>query len=72
MTSSYHRPMDATPEVWGTSISQPHGLEGVGEHISNHYVPQISGSELGNHQGVRYGSHLHMCHLMNHPFQQMV
>ena len=49
MTSSYQRPMEATPEGWGTSISQPHALEGVGEHISKHYVPHISGSELGNH-----------------------
>ena len=39
------------------------------------YVPHTSGSEVGNHQRVRAGSHPHMSHstqAMNPPFQQMV
>ncbi|XP_049394629.1 uncharacterized protein LOC125858895 [Solanum stenotomum] len=52
--------MEAAREGSGTSVSQPHALEWVGEHFSNQYVPQTSGSEVGNHSGVRAGSHLHI------------
>ena len=66
--------MEAAREGSGASVSQPHALEGVWEHISNQYVPHTSGSEVGNHQGVRAGSHLHMSRgtqAINPPFQQM-
>ena len=66
--------MEAAREGSGASVSQPHALEGVGEHISNQYVPHTSGSEVGNHQGVRAGPHPHMSHgnqTMNPHFQQM-
>uniref|UniRef100_M1DD81 Uncharacterized protein n=1 Tax=Solanum tuberosum TaxID=4113 RepID=M1DD81_SOLTU len=66
--------MDAAREGSGTSVSQPHALEEVGEHFSNQYVPHTSGSEVGNHQAVRVGSHPHMSRgtqAMNPPFQQM-
>uniref|UniRef100_M1DSU3 CCHC-type domain-containing protein n=1 Tax=Solanum tuberosum TaxID=4113 RepID=M1DSU3_SOLTU len=74
MASSSDRPMEAAHEGLGTSVSQPQALEEVGEHFSNQYVPHTSGSEVGNHQGVRVGSHLHMSRdtqTMNPPFQQM-
>uniref|UniRef100_M1DMF5 Polyprotein n=1 Tax=Solanum tuberosum TaxID=4113 RepID=M1DMF5_SOLTU len=35
MDTSSDRPMEAAREGSGASISQPHALEGVGEHISN-------------------------------------
>ena len=50
MATSSDRPMEAAREGSGASVSQPHALEGVGEHISNQYVPHTSGSEVENHQ----------------------
>ena len=47
----------------------------LGEYFSNQYVPHTSGFEVGNHQGLRVGTHPHMSHgsqSMNPPFQQMV
>ena len=49
MATSSDRPMEAAREGSGAYVSQPHALEGVGEHISNQYVPHTSGSEVGNH-----------------------
>ena len=49
-------------------------MKGVGEHISNEYVPHTSGSKVGNHQHVRAGSLPHTSHgtrAMNPPFQQI-
>ena len=66
--------MEAAREGSGASVSQSHALEGVGEHISNRYVPHTSGSVVGNHQGVRAGPHPHMSRgtqTMNPHFQQM-
>ena len=75
MDTSSNRPMEATREGSGASVSKPHALEGVGEYISNEHVPHTSGYEGANHQRVRAGSHPHMTHCtqaMNPPFQQMV
>uniref|UniRef100_M1DAU9 Uncharacterized protein n=1 Tax=Solanum tuberosum TaxID=4113 RepID=M1DAU9_SOLTU len=66
--------MEASREGSGASISQPHALEVVGEHISNQYVPHTSGSDVGNHKSVRAGPHPHMSdgtQTMNPHFQQM-
>ncbi|XP_049405207.1 uncharacterized protein LOC125868643 [Solanum stenotomum] len=74
MASSSNRPMEAAYEGSGISVSQPHALEGVGEHFSNQYVPHTSGSEVGNQQGVRTCPPTHMSHdtqAMNPLFQQM-
>jgi len=74
MASSSDRPMEADREGSGTSVRQPHALEEVGEPFSNQYVPHTSGSEVGNHQGVRAGSHPHMSRgtqAMNPHFHQM-
>ena len=67
--------MQAAREGTSDSFSQPHALEGVGEHSSNQNIPHISCSKVGNQQGVRAGSHPHMSHStqgMNPPIQQMV
>jgi len=74
MASSSDRPMEANREGSGNSMPQPHALEEVGEPFSNQYVPHTSGSEVGNHQGVRAGSHPQMSRgtqARNPPFQQM-
>uniref|UniRef100_M1DF56 Polyprotein n=1 Tax=Solanum tuberosum TaxID=4113 RepID=M1DF56_SOLTU len=74
MATSSDRPMEAAREGSGASVSQPHALEGVGEHISNQYVPHTCGSKVGNHQGVRVGPHPHLSHstqTMNPHFEQM-
>lgn len=71
MTSSFNRPMEGYCEGSGTFVSQPHTLEGV-EHIPNEYVPQPSGSKVGNHPRIRASSHPHMSldtQAMNPPFQ---
>ncbi|KAH0645095.1 hypothetical protein KY284_032979 [Solanum tuberosum] len=74
MATSSDRPMEADREGSGNSMPQPHALEEVGEPFSNQYVSHTSGSEVGNHQGVRAGSHPQMSRgtqAMNPPFQQM-
>ncbi|XP_015159649.1 uncharacterized protein [Solanum tuberosum] len=74
MASSSDRPMEPAREGSGTSVPQPHALEEVGEPFLNQYVPHTSGSEVGNHQGVRAGSHPHISRStqsMNLFFQQM-
>uniref|UniRef100_M1DQZ3 Uncharacterized protein n=1 Tax=Solanum tuberosum TaxID=4113 RepID=M1DQZ3_SOLTU len=74
MASSANRPREADREGSGTSVPQPHALEEIGEPFSNQYVPHTSGSEVGNHQGVRVSSDSHMSRgtqAMNPPFQQM-
>ncbi|XP_049352548.1 uncharacterized protein LOC125816977 [Solanum verrucosum] len=74
MATSSGRPIEAAREGSGTSVPQPHALEEVAEPLSNQYVPHTSGSEVGNHQGVRVGSHPHMSRgtqALNPPFQQM-
>ncbi|KAH0650920.1 hypothetical protein KY290_031766 [Solanum tuberosum] len=66
--------MEVAREGSGVSVSQPHALEEVGEPFSNQYIYHTSGSEVGNHKGVRVGSHPHMSpstQAMNPPFQQM-
>ena len=45
MDTSSNRPMEAAREGSGASVSKPHALEGVGEHISTEYVPHSSRSE---------------------------
>ena len=74
MATSSDRPMEVDREGLGNSVPQPHALEEVGEPLSNQYVPHTSGSEVGNYQGVRAGSHPQMSRgtqAMNPPFQQM-
>ncbi|KAH0705920.1 hypothetical protein KY289_010996 [Solanum tuberosum] len=57
MATSSDRPMKAAREGSGASISQPHALEGVGEHISN---------QAGPHPHMSHGTQT-----MNPHFQQM-
>ncbi|WMV45968.1 hypothetical protein MTR67_039353 [Solanum verrucosum] len=74
MVTSSDLPMEAAREGSGASVSQPRALEGVGEHISIQYVHHSSGSEVGNHQGVRVGPHPHISHgtqTINPHFQQI-
>ena len=59
MASSSNRPMQAAREDTCDSFSQPHALKGVGEHSSDQNITRTSGSEVGNQQGVRAGSHPH-------------
>uniref|UniRef100_M1DL63 22 kDa kafirin cluster; Ty3-Gypsy type n=1 Tax=Solanum tuberosum TaxID=4113 RepID=M1DL63_SOLTU len=75
MASSSNRPIEVAHEGSGASVSQPHALEGVGEHLSNQYITHSNGSDMGNHQGIRVGPHPHMSRgpqALDPPFQQMV
>lgn len=66
--------MEIDREGSSAFVSQPHALEGVGEHLSNQYFPHTCGSEMGNHQHVTVNPHPQMSygtHAVNPPFQQM-
>ncbi|XP_060183084.1 uncharacterized protein LOC132613039 [Lycium barbarum] len=72
--SSSNRPMEAAREGLNNPNAQPRLQEGVGEHFSDSNPPRTSGSEVGNNQGTRVGSHPQMSHsapVVDLPFQQM-
>ena len=62
MESSFNWPMEATCKGLGTSISEPHALDIVWEHVSNDNVPHISEYEVGDYQRIRAHSNPHMSH----------
>ena len=57
MASFSERTMKVAREGLGSSVSRPYALKGVGEHISNEYLPHTCRSKVGSHQNVRFGSH---------------
>ena len=45
--------------MFGYLCFPPHALEGVCKNMLNEYVPNTSGSKVGNHQRVRSSLHPH-------------
>ena len=73
-SSISNRLMEAARESLNNSNAQPHLQEGVEEHFADSNPPSASGSEAGNNQSTRVGTHPQMSHsapAVDPPFQQM-